>query len=201
MRAFLDDLASEASTPGGGSAAGVIGAMGAALVSMVCRLTIGRKGYEAVDAELRAVLDEAEAWRARLSDMVRADVEAYDAVLAAYRLPKDTAEQAVARTDAVQAALHGATEVPMACARGSAAVVGLARRAAEKGNRTAAGDAGAGALAALAALRASALNVHANAARMTDRVYASAALAELEVLLADAALRVEELWQLLTARA
>ena len=89
----------------------------------------------------------------------------------------------------------------MACARGSAAVVGLARRAAEKGNRTAAGDAGAGALAALAALRASALNVHANAARMTDRVYASAALAELEVLLADAALRVEELWQLLTARA
>jgi len=187
--------------PGGGSAAAVMGAMGAALVSMVCRLTIGRKGYEAVDAELRAVLDEAEAWRARLSDMVRADVEAYDAVLAAYRLPKDTAEQAVARTDAVQAALHGATEVPMACARGSAAVVGLARRAAEKGNRTAAGDAGAGALAALAALRASALNVHANAARMTDRVYASAALAELEVLLADAALRVEELWQLLTARA
>ena len=187
--------------PGGGSAAAVMGAMGAALVSMVCRLTIGRKGYEAVDAELRAVLDEAEAWRARLSDMVRADVEAYDAVLAAYQLPKDTAEQAVARTDAVQAALHGATEVPMACARGSAAVVGLARRAAEKGNRTAAGDAGAGALAALAALRASALNVHANAARMTDRVYASAALAELEVLLADAALRVEELWQLLTARA
>jgi methenyltetrahydrofolate cyclohydrolase len=200
IREFLADLASEAPTPGGGSAAAVMGAMGAALVSMVCRLTIGRKGYEAVDAELRAVLDEAEALRARLTDMARADVEAYTAVLAAYRRPKDTPEQAVARTDAVQAALRGATEVPLACARASAAVVALGRRAAEKGNRTAAGDAAAGALAAHAALRASALNVHANAALMTDRAYAGAALGTLELLLADAALRVEEVWQLLTAR-
>ena len=200
IREFLADLASEASTPGGGSAAAVMGAMGAALVSMVCRLTIGRKGYEAVDAELTAVLDEAEALRARLTDMARADVEAYTAVLAAYQRPKDTPEQAVARTDAVQAALRGATEVPLSCARASAAVVALGRRAAEKGNRTAAGDAAAGALAAHAALRASALNVHANAARMTDRAYANAALGELEVLLAEAALRVEEVWQLLTAR-
>ena len=200
IREFLADLASEASTPGGGSAAAIMGAMGAALVSMVCRLTIGRNGYEAVDAELRVVLDEAEALRARLTDMVRADIQAYGAVLAAYRLPKDTPEQAVARTDAVQAALRDATEVPLACARASTAVVALARRAAEKGNRTAAGDAAAGGLAAHAALRASALNVHANSARMTDRAYASAALAEIEALVADAALRVEEVWQLLTAR-
>src|SRR6185295_8501022 len=100
----------------------------------------------------------------------------------------------------VQTALRGATEVPIACARASAAVVALARRAAEKGNRTAAGDAAAGACAAHAALRASALNVHANAARMTDRAYATAALAEIEALVTDAALRVEEVWQLLTER-
>jgi formiminotetrahydrofolate cyclodeaminase len=200
IRAFLADLASEAPTPGGGSAAAVMGAMGAALVSMVCRLTIGRKGYEAVDAELTAVLDEAEILRARLTDMARADVEAYTAVLTAYQRPKDTPEQAVARTDAVQAALRGATEVPIACARASAAVVALARRAAEKGNRAAAGDAAAGACAAHAALRASALNVHANAARMTDRAYATAALGEIEALVTDAALRVEEVWQLLTER-
>ena len=201
IREFLEALASEASTPGGGSAAAVMGAMGAALVSRVCRLTIGRKGYEAVDAELTAVLEDAERLRARLTDMTRADIEAYAAVLTAYQLPKDTPEQAVARTDAVQAALRGATEVPMACARASAAVVALARRAAETGNRTAAGDAAAGACAAHAALRASALNVHANAARITDRAYADAALAEIEALALDAALRVEEVWQLLTSRA
>ena len=197
IRAFLDGLGAATATPGGGSAAAVMGAMGAALVGMVCRLTIGRKGYEAVDAELRSVLEKCEAAGARLADLARADVEAVDALMATYRLPKDTPERAVARTDAIQAALRDASEVPMDCARAAAAVIALCAPAVEKGNRTAVSDAGAGALAAHAALRAAALNVQANTALITDRAYAESRLAELDALLGDSALRVEDLLRLL----
>jgi formiminotetrahydrofolate cyclodeaminase len=198
IQAFLDDLASKAATPGGGSAAAVMGAMGAALVSMVCRLTIGRQGYESVDAELRSVLAEAEKSRARLAEMVRLDVEAVDSVMRAYRLPKDTPAAVAARDDAIQAALRVATDVPVDCARASAAVIALARTAAEKGNRTAVSDAGAGALAAQAALRSAALNVYSNTALMTDRAYADTRARAMDALLAEGASRVKEIWPLLT---
>ncbi len=81
VQEFLDTLASKAPTPGGGSAAAIMGAMGAALASMVCNLTIGKKGYEAAGAEMQAVLAQTEALRARLTDMVRADVEVFDQVM------------------------------------------------------------------------------------------------------------------------
>ena len=200
VQAFLDDLATKGATPGGGSAAAVMGAMGAALVSMVCRLTIGRKGYESVDAELRAVLADAEQSRARLGEMVRLDVDAVESVLRAYRLPKDTPAAVAARSEAIQAALRVATDVPVDCARTGAAVIALARTAAEKGSRTAVSDAGAGALAAQAALRSAALNVYANGALMTDRAYADTRAREMDALLAEGAAHVEEIWRLLTGR-
>ena len=107
---FLEALASKAATPGGGSAAAIMGAMGAALVSMVCNLTLGKKGYEAAEGEMQAVLPRAEALRERLADMVRADVEAFDQVMAAYGLPKDSEAQKAARGDAIQGAFKAATE-------------------------------------------------------------------------------------------
>ena len=87
---FLDDLASGHPTPGGGSAAAIMGAMGAALVSMVCNVTIGKKGYEGVEAEMKAVLHESEKVRRRLTDMVAEDIAAFDSILTAYKLPKAT---------------------------------------------------------------------------------------------------------------
>src|SRR5258708_9243399 len=84
---FLDDLASGHPTPGGGSAAAIMGAMGAALVSMVCNVTIGKKGYEAVEAEMKAVREEPERVRRRLTAMVAEDIAAFDSILAAYKLP------------------------------------------------------------------------------------------------------------------
>ena len=86
--AFLDALAGGSATPGGGSAAAIMGAMGAALVSMVANLTLGKKGYEAVEPQMRALLVESEALRKRLAAMVAEDVAAFDSLMAAYRLPK-----------------------------------------------------------------------------------------------------------------
>src|SRR5579859_3881056 len=111
--AFLDRLASGDPTPGGGSAAAVMGAAGAALVSMVCNVSIGKKGCEAAEPELRAVLEQSERLRRRLQAMVEDDVSAFDGLMAAYKRPKTTEDEKAKRADAIQASLARATQVPL----------------------------------------------------------------------------------------
>jgi formiminotetrahydrofolate cyclodeaminase len=197
---FLDELASGAPTPGGGSAAAIMGAMGAALISMVCNVTIGKKGHEAVEAEMKAVRDESEKLRLRLTALVAEDVAAFDALMAAYRLPKSSEEDKSRRAAAIQSSLLGATETPLACARACAEVVALSRRAGEKGYAGVISDAGVGVLAANTALRSAALNVHINAPSLKDRAFADAATAEVEKLLDDCARESELVLELVRNR-
>jgi methenyltetrahydrofolate cyclohydrolase len=197
---FLDELASGAPTPGGGSAAAIMGAMGAALISMVCNVTIGKKGHEAVESEMISVRDESEKLRLRLTALVAEDVAAFDALMAAYRLPKSSEEDKSRRAAAIQSSLLGATETPLACARACAEVVALSRRAGEKGYAGVISDAGVGVLAANTALRGAALNVYINAPSLKDRDYADAATAELEQLLDDCARESELVFELVRSR-
>ena len=183
---FLDELASSAATPGGGSGAAIMGALGAALVSMVCNLTIGKKNYAEVEPEMRSVLHDAEALRQRLADMVAEDIAAFNGLMAAYGLPKLTDEDKAARGAAIQHALRAATEAPLACARACAEVIKLSMRAAEVGNRNVISDAGVGALAAQAALRSAALNVDINVPSLQDKAFAQACRDEMDALLASA---------------
>jgi formiminotetrahydrofolate cyclodeaminase len=200
LEAFLDELASGAPTPGGGSAAAIMGAMGAALISMVCNVTIGKKGHEAVESEMKSVRDESEKLRARLTAMVAEDVAAFDALMAAYRLPKAGEEDRSRRADAIQSSLLAATETPLACARACAEVVALSKRAGEKGYAGVISDAGVGVLAANTALRSAALNVYINAPSLKDRAFADAATAELERLLDDCARESELVFELVRSR-
>jgi formiminotetrahydrofolate cyclodeaminase len=193
---FLDDLASGAPTPGGGSAAAIMGAMGAALVSMVCNVTIGKKGYEPVDAEMKAVLEESERVRRRLTAMVADDVAAFDSLMAAYKLPKTTDEDKARRAAAIQTSLRRATETPLDCARACAEVIALARRASEHGYLSVISDGGVGVLAGYTALRSAALNVYINAPSLKDRTFAEQATAELEKLLASCAAESEAVYLL-----
>jgi methenyltetrahydrofolate cyclohydrolase len=195
IEAFLDDLASQKSTPGGGSAAGVIGAMSAALVSMMCNLTIGKPKYREVEQELRSVLDRAETLRREMIGLIEADVRAFDAVMAAYGMPRGTEGEAASRAGAIQEALQGATSVPMRCCRASRELIDLGVVAAEKGNRNVVSDAGAAVLAGYAALRCSALNVFVNAKAITDRGFVEATLAEVHQLLSDAAALTERTYE------
>jgi len=183
---FLDELASSAATPGGGSAAAILGAVGAALVSMVCNLTIGKKNYAEAEVEMRDVLRDAEALRQRLADMVAADIDAFNGLMAAYGLAKQTDDEKAVRTAAIQHALIAATEAPLACARASAEVIALSMRAAEVGNRNVISDAGVAALAAQAALRSAALNVDINVPSLADAAFAQACRQEIDALLASA---------------
>ncbi len=192
---FLDELASGAATPGGGSAAAIMGAMGAALVSMMCNLTIGKKNYTEVEGEMRAVLADAEALRTRLADMVAEDIAAFDGLMAAYGLPKDSDEQKAVRSAAIQAGLKAATDAPLACARASAEVIALSLRAAQVGNKNVISDAGVGALAAQAALRSAALNVYINVPSLKDAAFASACRDEIDALLATAVPLAEQTYE------
>jgi methenyltetrahydrofolate cyclohydrolase len=184
---FLDGLASSAPTPGGGSAAAIMGAMGAALTSMVCNVTLGKKGQEAAAAEMHAVRAESEQLRARLTAMVAEDVAAFDGLMAAYRLPKTSDEEKTRRNQAIQLSLRAATETPLACARACAEVIALSKRAGEHGYAGVISDAGVGVLAANTALRSAALNVYINAPSLKDRAFADAAVAEIESMLANSA--------------
>jgi formiminotetrahydrofolate cyclodeaminase len=186
IESFLDALASNSATPGGGSAAAIIGAMGAALVSMVCNLTVGKKKYVEVEGEMKDVLAKAEKLRKKLIGMIEDDVTAFDAVMGAYGMPKETDADKAARDQAIQAALKQATDVPLACARAAREVIDIAAIAADKGNLNVISDAGVGVLAGYAALRSAALNVFTNARMITDKTFAEAKLKELNKLLAGA---------------
>jgi formiminotetrahydrofolate cyclodeaminase len=183
---FLEALASQSATPGGGSAAAIIGAMGAALVSMVCNLTIGKKKYAEVESDMKNVLAEADALRKQLIGMIEDDVKAFDAVMGAYGMPKETDADKAKRDSAIQTALKQATDVPMACARAARQVIDIAAIASDKGNLNVISDAGVGVLAGYAALRSAALNVFTNARMITDKTFAEAKLKELNQLLAGA---------------
>jgi len=197
---FLDGLASSAPTPGGGGAAAISGAMGAALVSMVCNLTIGKKKYVEVEADLKEVLAKSEALRAKLTGMIADDVEAFDAVMGAYGLPKATDEEKAARARTIQEALKVATDVPLACCRVCREVIDLAGIVAEKGNLNVISDAGVAVLSAYAGLRSAALNVYVNAKGLDDRAFADERLGELETLLGEAGALNERIYDAVKAK-
>ena len=161
---FLDEVASGKPTPGGGSAAAYTGALAAGLVSMVARLTRGKKGYSGVEKEMDQVLAEAEELRADLQKAVDQDKEAFNQVMAAYRIPKEESN----RDERIQAATLHAAEVPLVVARKSLRVAELALIAAESGNKNAITDAGAGASLANAALISAGYNVRINLASIPD---------------------------------
>jgi formiminotetrahydrofolate cyclodeaminase len=200
VQVFLDELASKAPTPGGGSAAAVMGAQSAALTSMVCNLTIGKPKYAEVEAEMQALLERSEALREKLIGMIKADVDVFDRLMATYGLPKETEEEKMARSAAIQVVLKEATEVPLACARACAEAIELSRIAADKGNLGVISDAGVAVMAGYGALKSAALNVYINAGSLKDRDFAEAKLAELERIMKGADVAAEEIYQLVKAK-
>ncbi len=200
VQAFIDELASKAPTPGGGSAAAVMGAQAAALISMVCNLTIGKPKYAEVETEMRTLLEKSEALRETLTGMIKSDVEVFDRLMAMYSLPKDSDEEKAVRSAAIQAALKEATVVPLACAHACAETIALSRIAADKGNIGVISDAGVAVMAGYGALKSAALNVYINAGGLKDRVFADAKLAELETILKGADVATEEIYQLVKAK-
>ncbi len=197
---FLDDLASKAPTPGGGSAAALLGAVAAGLVSMVGQYTVGREKFRDVEPEARRILERSEALRAELTRLAQADIEAFGEVSAAYRLPRVTDEEKAARSEAIQASLITATEAPMATARAARELISLCADLAPIGNPQTVSDVGVGALAADACLQSAALNVAINLKAMKNADRAAAYQSDLDTLLEKRESRLAEVLETVRQR-
>jgi glutamate formiminotransferase/formiminotetrahydrofolate cyclodeaminase len=159
---FLDAIASGNPTPGGGSAAPYSAAVAAGLVAMVARLTIGKKKYADAEAEMQTILTQAESLRSELALAVQLDASAYESVMAAYKLPKDTPEQQDVRRKVIEQATLLATQAPIGVAHQSMHVLELAEKVIRRGNSSALSDAATGATMAQAALTGAGYNVRIN---------------------------------------
>ena len=200
LQTYLELLASKQATPGGGSAAALMGAQAAALVSMVCNLTIGKPKYAEVDADMRALLVEAETLRETLTGMIKADVDVFNQLMACYGLPKSNDEEKAHRNQQIQIVLKQATIVPLECAKACAKAIALSRVAAEKGNLGVISDAGVAVMSAYAALKSAALNVDINAASLKDRDFAEAKLLELKSIMQNAEVESESIYQIVKTK-
>ena len=179
---FLDELASGAPTPGGGSVAALSGAMAAGLLTMVCDLTIGKKQYAEFEAEAQALRQRAETLRAELQALAQADVDVFDHLSAAYKLPRTTDADAASRRAAIQQITRQATDVPLRVARAAIALLPLCAPLARHGNRSAVSDVGVAALLVQAAVPAALLNVDINLAVLEDQLFVRQTRAQVEDL-------------------
>ncbi len=200
IQTFLDELASKTSTPGGGGAAAVSGAMGAALISMVANFTIGKKGCEDAEEECKEILAKSEQLRSDLTDAINDDVVVFNRVMASYGMPKETDEEKAARSTEIQAALKEATDVPLQCVKLCREVINLSQPIADKGNKNVISDAGVAVLAGYAGLRSAALNVYINIGGIKDKEFADDRRQQLETLLGGMDTLKEEIYELVKSK-
>ena len=200
IRTFIDMLASSEPAPGGGATAALNGAQGAALVSMVCNLTIGREKYTDCEAEMIEIREESEQLRAQLTDLIQEDSTAFDGVMAAYRMPKVSSEEKTARSAAIQEGLKQATYVPLRTLQACVAVLQLAPTVIAKGNFNAASDGGAGMLAAHAGMMTAALNVRINLNAIKDSTFVAESESLMNALLAEGDDAYQKAWAITSER-
>lgn len=197
IKEYLARTASGDPLPGGGSSAALNAALGAALTEMVANLTIGRKGFEAVEADMRSAALKAAALRAKLTLDIDRDADAYNRVLAAFKLPKTTEADTAARRKAIQEAFRQAALVPLGVARDGLTVMDLGRVVIAKGNPNAASDGAAGVLAARMAVRAAVYNVRINLVSIRDEGFTTELRCEADRLEAEAVAKEKEILALL----
>jgi formiminotetrahydrofolate cyclodeaminase len=200
IKSFLDELASSAPAPGGGSVAALSGALGAALINMVSNLTIGKEKYAGVQDEITALLKKSESLRNKLADLLEEDVAVYTRLSQTMKMPRDTEEQKNTRTKAMDKALKAATDVPLRVAEACASVMELCRPAAEKGNVNAVSDVGVGILMAEAGLRSAALNVLINLGWIKDDKFVSKNQKRLDALLSGKPALRDEIYELVASK-
>lgn len=182
---FSQVLGSDSPAPGGGSVAALSGTLGADLVSMVCRLSISKKGFESFENELKEIFDNAQALSKSLLKRIDLDTEAFNGVMAGFKMPKETDDEKAARRDAVQVAYKEAVQSPLGIARECLAVLRLAENLGGKSNPNTLSDLGVASQQAYAGLAGAIMNVNINLPSIKDRDFVDATLSETSTFLED----------------
>ena len=182
VNSFLSELASNSPAPGGGSVAALAGALGAALTSMVCNLTVGKEKYTDVENEMKSVFRKSESIRKKLTKLIDEDTEAFNDVITAFKMPKETEKQKEARSKAIQEGYKTAAKVPLETAKVCEEVFDLAKIIAEKGNQNSITDAAVSALMAQAGVKSAILNVKINLGSIKDESFVKKISSDLDKL-------------------
>ncbi|NJD03312.1 MAG: cyclodeaminase/cyclohydrolase family protein [Ruminiclostridium sp.] len=191
---FLGMLASGAPVPGGGGASAMVGALGTALGSMVGNLTLGRKKYESVQADIKSILEKADILQQELVSLVEEDAVVFEPLSKAYGLPKNTDEEKQKRDEIMEEALRLACSVPLKIMEKSLEAIALHEELAEKGTRIAVSDVGVGVLFCRSALMGASLNVYINTKLMKNREYAAAINAKTGKMLAEGIAKADRVY-------
>jgi formiminotetrahydrofolate cyclodeaminase len=179
---FLETMASRDPTPGGGAAAAIAGATGAALIAMVGRLTLGKQGFEDLEERMQALVDRADAARVEFVALGDRDAASFEAVMSAFRMPKGSDVEKASRADAIQRGLEHAAAVPLEIARRAVDLMELAEDATAMGNPNAASDGMSAAGMLLASVIAARANVEINASALKDEARREALLEEVTAI-------------------
>ena len=186
VKGFAAETASESPAPGGGSISAYMGALGAALATMVANLSAHKRGWDDRWKEFSDMAEKGQALMAELLALVDEDTAAFNRIMDCFSMPKGTAEEKAARAAALEAATLYAASVPLRTMEAALKALPLALEMARKGNPASASDAGVAALAAVAGIRGAALNVRINAAGLTDKAPAEPLLARADAIVAEA---------------
>ena len=191
--AFLAKTASNAPVPGGGSVAALSASLAASLTEMVANLTIGKKGYELLEPEMKTIAEEARRFRKKFVKDIDEDANAYQDVMSAYKLPKNTEEETLVRLKAIQDALKQAALIPLGVAKDALKLMVLTQKTVEKGNKNTVTDGAVAALTARTAVLAALYNVKINLKTITDETFVDDVSKQINHLEAEVVNREKEI--------
>lgn len=196
IKRFLSELASSSPAPGGGSVAALAGALGAALSSMVCNLTLGKKNYEEVQAEIKNMLKASEQLRKSLTELIDKDTEAFNNVIRTFRMPKETENQKEKRNQAIQEGYKTAAKIPFETAKICEKILDIAKVVAEKGNQNSITDAAVSALMVKAGIESAVLNVNINLSSIRDEKFVNTISTSLDELQLKCSHKTDEILEI-----
>ncbi len=200
IKQFLSELASSSPAPGGGSAAALAGSLGAALSSMVCNLTIGKEKYSDVQDEIKEVLKKSEQIRKKLTRLIDEDTKAFNDVMKAFKMPKETEEQKIKRSKAIQNGYKTAAKIPLETAKTCESIFDLAKVLSIKGNQNSITDSAVSALMAQAAVESAILNVNINLSSIKDEKFVNKIKSEIEILKTNSEKKKKEILKIVLSK-
>jgi formiminotetrahydrofolate cyclodeaminase len=193
VNSFLSELASNSPAPGGGSVAALAGSLGVALSSMVCNLTVGKEKYADVQREIKDTLKKSKQLRKELTKLIDEDTEAFNNVMKAFKMPKETEEQKNKRSKAIQEGYKTAAKIPLKTARTCEKIFDVALIVAKKGNQNSITDSAVSSLMANAGVQSAILNVEINLGSINDIDFVNNISKELETIKKNSKKKAKEI--------
>lgn len=195
LQNYLDELSSNSPTPGGGNVAALCGALSSSLATMVCNLTIGKKKYAEVESEMISLKEKLEIYQKKFIELGKKDNLAFDKVMNAFKLPKDTDEQKEIRNKEIENATIGAAEIPSEVMQTAKELLPLLKIIIEKGNRNSLSDVGVAAALVETASKGAYLNVIINCASLNNQIIAQEMKKRVDIVLQETCNESESLVQ------